>query len=147
MSKLICILNTFKNPTYGDRLFFMENKEEFLLNVEEIRNQLRATVAENVKKYRSIKGYTQLELAEKADVSAESVAKIESRKQGLSENFIVKISLALGITPGQLCNHPELDKLIPIQLVQSEISEFVEKFYDEKAIHDVIYKFQNTTRK
>ncbi len=125
----------------------MENEDEFLFGVEEIRSQLRATVSENVKKFRGIKGYTQLELAEKADVSAESVAKVESKKQGLSENFIVKVSRALDVTPGQLCNNPEIDKLIPIQLIQSEISEFAEKFYEEKGIHDVIYKFKNTIRK
>lgn len=61
-------------------------------------------VAQNIKKYRKIKGITQAELAEKVDLSHEFIRRIESKKgqKSFSVDTIYRIATALDVDISKL---------------------------------------------
>lgn len=100
-------------------------------DLEESRMSIRKTIAENIRRQRKVLGLTQAALAEKTGMTTETIGKIETLKQALSEESLIKITLALNITPGILFNNPETDSLIRTDFVvsasMSEIIEVIEK--------------------
>ena len=86
-------------------------------DIEAERMSLRKTLATNIRQQRKKLGLTQAALAEKTGMTTESIGKIETLKQALSEESILKISVALNITPGILFNNPETDNLIKKDLI------------------------------
>ncbi len=60
------------------------------------------TVAENIKKYRLKKGWTQEELAERAEVSHAFVNQIENCKRDMTLGYCYQICNALNVTPNDL---------------------------------------------
>lgn len=63
------------------------------MEVQEIKNRLST----NIKKIRKAKGWSQFELAEKSDVSEQTINSIESKRLWPSEKTLAKISNALEI--------------------------------------------------
>ena len=63
-----------------------------------------ATIRKNIKKYRILKGMTQAELAEKADLNHDYIRQIESEKVAntFSVQTLYDISLALDVEVGLL---------------------------------------------
>jgi len=59
-------------------------------------------VSRNIKKYRKMEGLSQERLAEKADVSWNTISLIECSVRFLSSKTLVKIANALDIEPHQL---------------------------------------------
>ena len=74
-------------------------------------NNLYYIVAQNIKKYRKLKGWTQVKLAMKSNISVDYLKKIET-KSGCTKQFsldtLSKIANALEINPKDLFD--ELDK-------------------------------------
>lgn len=70
-------------------------------------------IAKNIKKYRTMAGITQAELAERVGVSHEFIRRNESKKgrKSFSVDTIWKISLALDIDTGKLFDI-DMDELI-----------------------------------
>jgi transcriptional regulator with XRE-family HTH domain len=59
--------------------------------------ELRAVFAENIKKYRNRRGWNQLYLAEKLDISANFLSEIETGKGWVSPLTLVKLANTLEI--------------------------------------------------
>ena len=95
----------------------MNKKDSMNFDIEAERMSLRKTLATNIRQQRKKLGLTQAALAEKTGMTTESIGKIETLKQALSEESILKISAALNITPGILFNNPETDNLIKKDLI------------------------------
>ena len=64
--------------------------------------ELRAVVAENIKKYRKLNNLTQMALAEKADLSVGYLCDLESGGKWGTPETIAKLSSALNVQPFQL---------------------------------------------
>ena len=64
--------------------------------------KIRDVLAENLKKNRRLKGFTQERLAEKADVSSHYVAMVETRKTFPKPEMLERFAKTLGIEPHQL---------------------------------------------
>lgn len=56
----------------------------------------------NIKKYRKLRGYTQLRLAEEVGTSATTISRIENDKESPKLNVIEKIGEALEVCPFDL---------------------------------------------
>jgi transcriptional regulator with XRE-family HTH domain len=78
--------------------------------------ELRAVLAENIKKYRTKRGWNQLILAEKLDISANFLSEIETGKGWVSPLTLVKLANALEIEVFELFTPP-----IPQTIQQNEI--------------------------
>lgn len=88
-------MSSFANSEYSD---FMTSEE------------LRTTVAENIKKYRTMNNLTQMALAEKADLSVGYLHDLEAgTKWGMPET-IVKLASALNVQPFQFYSKPEANE-------------------------------------
>lgn len=95
------------NKIYGMKYYdikYHDDKRHY--ETESRRASIRKTVSSNIKRLRKSRGLTQLQLAEIADVSVESIGKIETRAQALSETALIKISIALEIYPEELYLSP-----------------------------------------
>ena len=60
-------------------------------------HEVRAVLAENIKKYRSKRGWSQLFLSEKLDISANFLSEIENGKGWVSPLTLAKLTTALEI--------------------------------------------------
>ena len=60
-------------------------------------NELRAVLAENIKKYRKRRGWNQLFLSEKIDISANYLSAVETGKGWITPLTLVKLAKALEI--------------------------------------------------
>ena len=60
-------------------------------------NELRAVLAANIKKFRNRRGWNQLLLAEKLDISSNFLSEIENGKSWISPLTLVKLANALDI--------------------------------------------------
>ena len=65
-------------------------------------NELRTVLGENIKKFRNKRGWNQLLLAEKLDISANFLSEIETGKGWVSPLTLVKLAKALEIEVFQL---------------------------------------------
>ena len=61
----------------------------------------------NIKKQRKLQGFSQQELADKANLSLNFVGKIEVAFSKPSLNSVIEIANALNITVSELCNFDE----------------------------------------
>lgn len=84
-SSFIGILNTFLEEAIFSKNYKMEQIE------------LRQRLSANLKKQRKNKNWSQFELAEKADISEQTVNSIESHRLWPSDKTLVKIAGALKI--------------------------------------------------
>ena len=64
--------------------------------------KIRDVLAENLKKNRRLRGLTQEQLAEKAEVSSHYVAMVETRKTFPKPEMLERFAKTLGIEPHQL---------------------------------------------
>ena len=75
---------------------YISNMEAISLCYME-ENELRAVLAENIKKYRKRRGWNQLFLSEKIDISANYLSAVETGKGWVTPLTLVKIAKALEI--------------------------------------------------
>jgi transcriptional regulator with XRE-family HTH domain len=68
----------------------------------DIMRKIRDVLAENLKENRRIRGLTQEQLAEKANVSSHYVAMVETRKTFPKPEMLERFAKTLGIEPHQL---------------------------------------------
>jgi transcriptional regulator with XRE-family HTH domain len=57
---------------------------------------IRRVLADNIRAYRKEKGLSQMELAEKANISLHHLAMVETEKTWLSSTMLERLALALG---------------------------------------------------
>ena len=93
--------------------------------------ELRETLSQNLKKYRKIKGWSQFELAEKAEISEQTVNSIEGLRLWPSDKTLAKIANVLEVEMYRL--------FVPQKLtLQSEaISEL--KHADVKTVENLVH--------
>lgn len=70
--------------------------------MKEKSTQIRGIFAKNVKTYRNILNYSQEKLAEKTDLSVQTIKDIEACRQWISDHTLTKIAKALKIAEFQL---------------------------------------------
>ncbi len=100
---------------------------------------LREELSQNLKKYRKIKGWSQFELAEKADISVQTINSIEGLRLWPSDKTLAKIANVLDV---------ELYKLfVPQKLImQSDsIAELKHAIINtvENLVHDTLSDWEN----
>ena len=101
--------------------------------------ELREILSQNLKKYRKLKGWSQFELAEKADISDQTINSIEGLRLWPSDKTLAKIANVLDI---------ELYKLfVPQKLImQSDsIAELKHAIINtvENLVHDTLSDWEN----
>ena len=101
--------------------------------------ELRETLSQNLKKYRKIKGWSQFELAEKAEISEQTVNSIEGLRLWPSDKTFAKIANVLEVEMYRL--------FVPQKLtLQSEaISELKHAVVKtvENLFHDTLSDWEN----
>ena len=101
--------------------------------------ELRETLSQNLKKYRKIKGWSQIELAEKAEISEQTVNSIEGLRLWPSDKTLAKIANVLEVEMYRL--------FVPQKLtLQSEaISELKHAVVKtvENLFHDTLSDWEN----
>ena len=101
--------------------------------------ELRETLSQNLKKYRKIKGWSQFELAEKAEISEQTVNSIEGLRLWPSDKTLAKIANVLEVEMYRV--------FFPQQLtLQSEaISELKHAVVKtvENLVHDTLSDWEN----
>lgn len=101
--------------------------------------ELRETLSQNLKKYRKIKGWSQFELAEKAEISEQTVNSIEGLRLWPSDKTLAKIANVLEVEMYRL--------FVPQKLtLQSEaISELKHAVVEtvENLVHDTLCDWEN----
>jgi transcriptional regulator with XRE-family HTH domain len=85
---------------------------------------LRELLANNIKKYRKIRGFSQEMLAEKARTSTTHIGMIEIGKKFPSTQMLERIAIALGI------DTPELFAIGPVTFLPGN-SKTAERLYQE----------------
>jgi transcriptional regulator with XRE-family HTH domain len=77
--------------------------------------QLRQILATNIKKYRSLRGLSQMKLAEKVDTAPNYIAIIETGRKFPSDRILEKIAVALNINAIDLFAD-QTDKVVSLQV-------------------------------
>lgn len=92
--------------------------------------ELREDLSQNLKKYRKQKGWSQFKLAEKAEISEQTINSIEGLRLWPSDKTLSKIASALEVEMYQL--------FIPQKIaLQSELKQAVVKTV-ENLVHDTL---------
>ena len=103
-------------------------------------DELRKTVADNIKKYRKINNLTQAALAEEANLSVGYLCDLESGKKWGMPETISKLAAALNIQPFQLfmtdvkvADFPPVADLVQLynnlkNNIDSEFAKLIEKY-------------------
>ena len=87
-------------------------------------SDLRTILGTNIKRYRSIKGFSQAKLAEMLDISPNFISEIETGKRWLSSDTLVNFAEALEIEVHEF--------LKPQKAPPDDITRFIQN-YTEKA--------------
>jgi len=87
-------------------------------------SDLRIILGENLKRYRTYKGYSQAKLAEILDISPNFISDIETGKRWLSSDTLVNLADSLGVKPYEF--------LKPLEIPNNEIKTFINE-YTQKA--------------
>jgi transcriptional regulator with XRE-family HTH domain len=88
-------------------------------------NELRAVLAENIKKYRNKRGWNQQLLAEKIGISANYLSAVETEKGWVTPLTLVKLAKALEIEVFQLFFPINPQNSIQDDLENDKIKRFV----------------------
>ena len=87
-------------------------------------SDLRTTLGSNVKKYRTIKGFSQAKLAEMLELSPNFISEIETGKRWLSSDTLVNLAEALNVEIYEF--------FFPQQVTTNDTTAFIQT-YTEKA--------------
>jgi transcriptional regulator with XRE-family HTH domain len=83
-------------------------------------SDLRDIFGENLKKFRTIKGFSQAKLAEILDISPNFISEIETGKRWVSSDTLVNFAEALDVEVYEF--------LKPPQKPENELSEFIQSY-------------------
>jgi transcriptional regulator with XRE-family HTH domain len=104
-------------------------------------SDLRTILGANLKKYRTLKGFSQAQLAEMLDISPNFISDIETGKRWLSSDTLVNLAEALNVEVHELVR--------PQQTPTDDISAFIQT-YTEKAVasaSDAVVRSLDSLRK
>ena len=104
-------------------------------------SDLRVILGTNIKKYRTIRGFSQAKLAEIIDISPNFISEIETGKRWLSSDTLVNLAEALNVEVFEF--------LAPRQIQSDDITRFIQA-YTEKASTiacEAVIKSLDTIRK
>ena len=102
--------------------------------------ELQKLLSDNMKKYRKAKSLTQFELAEKIDLSEESIKRIETLKQWPGEKTLAAIAEALDVDVYKLFLPPAAELEIGNKDFQKQKEDLTQKIteYNDSAVLDLI---------
>jgi len=86
--------------------------------------ELRAVLAENIRKFRNRRGWSQLLLSEKLDISANYLSSVETGKGWVSPLTLVKLAEILEIEVFELFKPHKTTTAIQIDLADEKIKRF-----------------------
>jgi transcriptional regulator with XRE-family HTH domain len=89
-------------------------------------SDLRVILGKNLRRYRTIKGYSQAKLAEILDISPNFISDIETGKRWLSSDTLVYFSETLGVEPYELIK--------PQEVLTNEKIEFIQNFTKKASV-------------
>ena len=101
-------------------------------------SDLRAILGENLKKYRTSKGFSQAKLAEILDISPNFISDIETGKRWLSSDTLVNLAEALNVEVYEF--------LQPQKGLEGDMSDFIQSYTKKaaKAVSDAVtYSLDN----
>lgn len=101
------------------------------------QEELRKRLSSNIKKFRKLKGLSQFELAEKCELSEQTINSIESRRLWPSDKTILKIAEVLEIDVYKLLFPNETDFSYENDIL--EVRESLTKVV-KQLLHDIIEK-------
>lgn len=104
-------------------------------------SDLRTILGENLKKFRTFKGFSQAKLAELLDISPNFISEIETGKRWLSSDTLVNISGALNVEVYEL--------LKPYHDLKDDMFDFINIFTEKasKAASDAVSNSLENLRK
>ena len=104
-------------------------------------SDLRAILGSNIKKHRTIKGYSQAKLAEILDLSPNFISEIETGKRWLSSDTLVNLAEALNVETYEF--------LLPQQVTTNDITAFIQTYTEKaaKVASDAVTSSLDTLRK
>jgi transcriptional regulator with XRE-family HTH domain len=110
---------------------------------------LRAVLAENIKKFRNRRGWNQLLLAEKLDISANFLSEIETGKGWVSPLTLVKLANTLEIEVFELFIPKNLQCLTQDELENEKMKRFAKDLALalDASTNEVNYFLKNTVAK
>jgi len=98
--------------------------------------KLRKSLSINIKKYRSIIGFSQEKLAESIGLSAQTINDIEGCRKWVSDKTVIKIARALNIEVYQLfLPNNEAQKLFPVKVssdILQDLKEIIKNDIDRR---------------
>ena len=104
-------------------------------------NEIKSIFTSNIKKYRSLTGMTQMQLAEAADISVGFLCDLESGKKWGTLETMSKLANALHVKPYQLLMpENEKDQTANIHEDLSELSQKI-KYTIDSQIETLIKKY------
>jgi transcriptional regulator with XRE-family HTH domain len=86
--------------------------------------ELRAVLAENIRKFRNRRGWSQLLLSEKLDISANYLSSVETGKGWVSPLTLVKLAKILEIEVFELFKPPNYSATAQTELADERIKRF-----------------------
>jgi len=111
--------------------------------------EIRALLAENVKKYRNKRGWSQLYLAEKLEISANFLSEIETGKGWVSPLTLSKLSNALEIEVFELFKPTSLKKTTQDEKEAKKMKRFAKDLTEalDITVSEAANDFKNTVKK
>ena len=101
------------------------------------QNELRENLSLNIKLHRKQLGFTQEKLAEKAELSSQTINDIEGCRTWVSDKSLIKIADALHTTPANLllthsCNSSESFDILRFKTqLQDSVRQKIEEIFTE----------------
>ena len=111
--------------------------------------ELRAVLAENIKKYRNRRGWSQLFLSEKLDISANFLSEIETGKGWVSPLTLTKLANALEIEVYELFKPMPADNTLKVKSDVEKIQRFAKDLSEalDVSIIEAAKDFRKTVAK
>jgi transcriptional regulator with XRE-family HTH domain len=104
-------------------------------------SDLRTILGVNLKKYRTLKGFSQAQLAEMLNISPNFISDIETGKRWLSSDTLVNLAEALNVDVFELVR--------PQQTPVDDISAFIQTYTEKAAVtaSDAVLRSLDNLRK
>jgi transcriptional regulator with XRE-family HTH domain len=111
--------------------------------------ELRAVLAENIKKYRNRRGWSQLLLSEKIDISPNYLSAVENKKGWVTPLTLVKLAKALDINVFELFTPNVTDNTVHDELEDKKMINFARDLTLALDVHssEAAIAFKNTIAK
>jgi len=105
--------------------------------------KIRQILADNMRKYRQKQGFSQVKLAEKADVTAQYIAMIEMCSKFPKPEMLERLALSLEVEPHELftVNPTPQDEM---EMLRQDIKQDIRQEFKKEIIGEVVSAIKQT---